>query len=548
MRNPALLSPDDLRVWLQDGQELALLDVSEARHYARSHIVAARHLPLSQLALQAPALLPRLGVRIVLCSADVDVDAAQEQVQRAADLLQELGCTQLWSLQGGLQAWMAQGGLLIDGYNTLVKAFGERVRQHFEVPALSAQALAQRWQQGVPTTVVDVRTLGEHRYSTLPHALSYPGTEWPLCDLDAHAAAAQPGHLWAVTCFSRTRGVIGTATQRVLRGADVPVAWVDDGVMAWVVQGHAEVSDVEQAQEILPVFAQSQARAKAQELVARFALASVDDEGLAQWRDDRERSVQLFDLRPGAISRPGIQAVAGGQLLMHFENLVVVRHARVVLLDEPHQLRSAVTAFWLAQLGECDVFLYAGDAGTIEAAGLQGGLHQYDDVQSVTADALASRLAQLQAKVVDVGPSLDYVKTHIVQAVHANAAALASLQLAHAEARDQGQWLVLTSPDGQQARHAARALTRSLSAEASKSVRWLEGGTQAWIAQNQPVEAGHRPEQLLTAFLDDWGSIMRVPQEKRLPAWSSYLRWERSLAARLDGDPGVRFRFFDAAA
>lgn len=95
MRTPALLSPDDLRVWLQDGQELALLDVSEARHYACSHIVAARHLPLSQLALQAPALLPRRDVRIVLCSADVDVDAAEEQVQRAVDLLRELGCTQL---------------------------------------------------------------------------------------------------------------------------------------------------------------------------------------------------------------------------------------------------------------------------------------------------------------------------------------------------------------------------------------------------------------------------------------------------------------------
>lgn len=548
MRKLASLNPEDLRAWLQDGQELALLDVSEALHYAHSHIVAARHLPLSLLALQAPALLPRRGVRIVLCSADTNAGAAGEQVQRAAELLQELGCTQLWSLQGGLQAWQAQGGLLIDGYSTLVKAFGEKVRQHFSVPALSPHALVQRWQQGAPTTVVDVRTLGEHRYSTLPHALSYPGTEWPLRDLDAHPGAAQPGHLWAVTCFSRTRGVIGTATQRVLHGADIPVAWVDDGVMAWVVQGHADASDTDEALDVLPPLAEPQARVKASELIARYALKSVGDAGLAQWRDDQERTVQLFDLRPGAVSRPGVQAVAGGQLLMHFENLVAVRHARVVLLDEPHQLRSAVTAFWLAQLGECDVFLYAGDANSIEVADCESGLSQADDVQSITEEELASLFGQQKARLVDVGPSIEYVKMHITQALHANAAALASLQQAHAEALAQEQWLVLTSPDGKQASHAARALMRQLTAEGKKIVRRLEGGNQAWSAQSLPVEAGYRSEQLLTPFLDDWGSIMRVPQEKRLPAWERYLQWERNLAARLEGDPGVRFRFFDAAA
>ncbi|MEG2049361.1 MAG: sulfurtransferase, partial [Comamonas sp.] len=59
MAELSTLSADQLKNWLQDGQELALLDVSEALHYGRGHIVAARHLPLSLLELQAPGLLHR---------------------------------------------------------------------------------------------------------------------------------------------------------------------------------------------------------------------------------------------------------------------------------------------------------------------------------------------------------------------------------------------------------------------------------------------------------------------------------------------------------
>lgn len=544
------LAPAQLRAWLQDGQELALLDVAEARHYAQGHIVVARHLPLSQLAQLAPALLPRRGVRVVLYSADRDATAASAQVQRAADILHGLGCTQVWALEGGLAAWQAAGGLLIDGYSALLKAFGERVRQHFAVPALSPAALVQRWQQGAPTTVVDVRTLGEHRYSTLPHALSHPGTEWPLRDLKAHAAAAEPGHLWAVTCFSRTRGVIGTATQRVLHGADVPVAWVDDGVMAWAVQGHAEVRDAEGAADILPPLAAAEAQAQAQALVTRYGLAQVDAAELAQWQRAQDRTVQLFDLRPGAVSRPGVQAVAGGQLLMHVENLLAVRHGRVVLLDESHQLRAAITAFWLAQLGECEAFIYTGDADSVAGAVWDVPAPLAQDVEPVTADALVTLLEQQRAQVLDVGPSLDYVKAHIAQARYANAAALPALQQAYAEAAAQGQWLVLTSPDGAQARHTAQALARSLQATGldATQLRWLDGGIHAWRSQGFPVDATHTAAQLLTPFWDDWGSIMRVPESQRLAAWERYLHWERQVAALIQAEPSLRFRFFDFPA
>lgn len=535
------VSAQQLRDWLQDGQELALLDVAEALHYGRAHIVAARHLPLSLLELQAPALLPRRAVRIVLCSSDGDAPAAQEQVQRAAAILARLGCTQLWALEGGLPAWQAQGGVLVDGYGTLLKAFGEHVRQHYSVPALAPAALQQRLQQGLPTTVVDVRTPAEHRFSTLPGAHSYPGTEWPLRDLGAHAQAQAPEHLWAVTCFSRTRGVIGTATLRALYGPEVPVAWVDDGVMAWVVQGRADAQGPAEPPDLLPPLEPHAAQAHAVHLIARHGLARTDATTLAQWQLEGTRTVQVFDLRPGAQSRPGITAVPGGQLLMHLENWVPVRHARVVLLDAPQRLRAAVTAFWLQQLGEVEVFIYDGDAD--QAQGIAPSVPATPALpQSLRADAVAALLVQGQAQVLDVGPSIDYVQGHIAGAWYANAASTTALQQAYAQAAAAGLRLVLASPDGLQARLAARDLQQQGAAD----VAWLEGGVQAWRSLGQPLESAYAPAQLHTPFLDDWGSILRVPQAERIPAWERYLHWEQTLAPRLEGDPGVRFKLFDS--
>ena len=74
-----------------------------------------------------------------------------------------------------------------------------------------------------------------------------------------------------------------------------------------------------------------------------------------------------------------------------------------------------------------------------------------------------------------------------------------------------------------------------------RDLHWLQG----WHAAGLPLETAHAPAQVRTEFLDDWGSILRVPQAERLPAWERYLHWERNLAQRLQGDPGVRFRLFD---
>ena len=59
----------DLRVWITDGAELAILDAREEGEFGASHLFWAVPCPLSRAELRAPALLPRRSTRVV-CADD----------------------------------------------------------------------------------------------------------------------------------------------------------------------------------------------------------------------------------------------------------------------------------------------------------------------------------------------------------------------------------------------------------------------------------------------------------------------------------------------
>ncbi|WP_326543337.1 rhodanese-like domain-containing protein [Pseudorhodoferax sp.] len=531
-QHTAGLDPQALHALLLGAQELALLDVREARQANRAHPNLARHAPLSTLELQIGAFVPRRSVPVVLYDED---DAADGPAARAAAVLARLGYGDVRRLAGGLQAWAAQGLPLVDGNNTLVKAFGDRVRQHYGTPVLPLAEFEARRRDGRSTTLIDARPRNEYAFLSIAGARNHPGTELALRRFDAPTA----DHLWAINCFSRTRGIIGTTTLRQLGLTDRAV-FVEDGVMAWGLRGGPVVQNAVPEDELPPAPPEA-LRGLADALVARHGLQRIDAAGLAGLRADAARTLYLFDVRPpvaGAVPAGALRQVAGGQLLMHFENLVGTRGARIVLVDDPHGLRAAVTAFWLAQLNQAEVYMLDGPlpaeppapVGEPVAAG-----------QAIDPAALQALHAAGLADVVDVGPSLEYERQHLPQAFFLLPSALAAADVLLGAA---GRTLVFTSPDGAAARLAARdALQRAPRAR----VAWLQGGTQAWQAGGHAVESGARADRLLSPFDDDWGSVMRVFGPARDAAWAAYLDWERGLAARVAQDATVRFRFFEAA-
>ena len=61
------VSEPQRRGWLHDGNEISVLDVSDGGPYSRAHILAASSMPLANIEIQAPLLLPTRTVRIVHC-------------------------------------------------------------------------------------------------------------------------------------------------------------------------------------------------------------------------------------------------------------------------------------------------------------------------------------------------------------------------------------------------------------------------------------------------------------------------------------------------
>lgn len=519
------LTPHALWSLLLDApQELALLDVRETRAYAEAHPNLARNAPLSSLELQAGLLVPRHGTPVVL----YDGDGAEAGPAAAAGaLLQRLGYSRVRVLDGGLARWQAAGLPVIDGFGTLVKAFGDLARLHYGTPALSGEALQARLRDGLPTTVVDVRPAAERAFLTLPGGRHHAGTELAL------RAPAAPGHLWAVHCFSRTRGIIGTTTLRLLGHAEA--TFVEDGVMAWGLRGAPVVQNAEAALP-LPPLPDSALRAQADRLHTRHALTRLDNAGLAAWSADGDRSLYVFDVRPSAdpaLAGTRVRHVPGGQLFMHFENLIGTRGARVVLIDDPHRLRATVTAFWLSQLGQFDVAVLddTPDARTLGTAPAVPGA---DTPGGLDAATLRRQVAAGAVTVVDVGPSLDYVQGHVPGALYLLPFTLDPL----ADVVAEGRPIVFTSPDG----HAARLVARDARVRwPAASFDWLAGAPAAYGALDTDDDASRR----LTPFEDDWGSVMRVFGPRRNAVWAHYLAWERGLAQRVRRDASVRFRFFD---
>ena len=90
-----------VKAMLDDGDELALIDVREELAFSQNHLLWARSVPLSRLELRFAGLVPRLATRIVLC------DDNDGLVERAAAILAGAGYNDLSFLDGGVAAWAA---------------------------------------------------------------------------------------------------------------------------------------------------------------------------------------------------------------------------------------------------------------------------------------------------------------------------------------------------------------------------------------------------------------------------------------------------------
>ena len=521
----ATVSPVALRSMVDDGGELALVDVREELIYSQGHLLLARSAPLSRLELKFAELVPRRATRIVLCD---DNDGLAE---RAAAVLARNGYSDLHILGGGVAAWAAAGFELFTGVNVPSKAFGEFIEHEDGTPSIAADELARAIGKGADLVILDSRPFDEYARVSIPGATNVPGAELVL---RAREIAPSPGTTIVVNCAGRTRSIIG-AQSLINAGLPNKVAALRNGTMGWSLAGLS--CDSGKARRAPGVSRDKLAWAKsaARQVALACGVEIIDRAKFEALRQDDDRTLYLFDVRDPAEYEAGHMAGAicapGGQLVQATDHYIGTLGARVVLADDL-EVRAAMTGSWLRQMGFAEVFVLAeaGRASGWPAPQVLGGETRRE--VAVKAETLAELLARNGATVVDLSLSRNYLAGHIPGAWFAIrtrlARALEKITIADT--------LVLTSEDGVLAALAiAEAETLT-----DRPARWLDGGNAAWRAAAQPFAT---EAKMADDPVDQW----RKPYERSgdtKAAMQEYLRWEVDLLPRIRRDGSLRFERF----
>src|SRR5262245_6265933 len=322
------LSAATIKAMLDDGTELALIDVREELTFSQNHLLWARNVPLSQLELRFARLVPRLTTRIVLC------DDNDGLAKRAVTILANAGYTDLSYLEGGTAAWTAARFLLFSGVHVPSKAFGEFVEHDSGTPSISADELNAMISNGTDIKVLDSRPFDEYARISIPTGINAPGAELVLRVRDI---VPSPATTIVVNCAGRTRSIIG-AQSLINVGVPNKVVALRNGTMGWHLAGLECDSGKSSHAPVVSGAGLRWAKSAAAAVAREFNVGRIDPAKLDEFRADPERTTHIFDVRdpdeyaaghfPGALSAPG------GQLVQATDLYAGTLGARIVLSDD----------------------------------------------------------------------------------------------------------------------------------------------------------------------------------------------------------------------
>lgn len=103
------LTVDDVKAKLDRGEKFHLVDVREESEWAKDHLPGAVHLGKGVIERDVEARIPDTGAEIVLYCGGGFRSAL------AADNLQKMGYTNIFSMDGGIRDWRQKGYPLTKG-------------------------------------------------------------------------------------------------------------------------------------------------------------------------------------------------------------------------------------------------------------------------------------------------------------------------------------------------------------------------------------------------------------------------------------------------
>jgi len=522
---PITRTAAEVAAMLEDGREIAFLDVREVVPFGTGHPLLATNLPIAHIEGEIARLVPRLDTRVVV------TDGGEGLSTVAARRLADLGYDNVAVLAGGAPAWAAAGLALFPEIEVPPKGFGDFVARHARPKFITPRELEHALASGEDWVLIDSRPRREYQAGNIPGSIDAPAGQMLRCFDDL---VPRPTTKVVVNCMSRTRGILGAASL-VAAGVPNEVYALRNGTRGWALEGLTLERGAARFAAAPTPLARERARERARALARRAGLQSIDRATLAQWRDDTTRTTYVFDVRDRSEYEaghiPGARNAPEGALIMSPDHYIGTQNARCVVSDDD-TVRATIAGLWLLQMGRATPYVL--DDAALEDSLTETGPEPHrilglDRTPSatITPTALAALIREASPLIVDVGDSTDYVQAHVPEARWCPRSTLATVA--------SGSRLVLTSADGVMARLAARDLAEL----GRENVLVLDGGTAAWREAGLPAESG--PTHLLSPRHDLWLASSERPGDQRANV-TAYLEWETSLLGAIERGGFVPFR------
>ena len=338
----ATLTPQTLAEWLDDGAELAIVDIRPADQlFYYGAPLHGTSLPADRVEAELIRTVPRKAVRTVL------VDGGDGVAATLAEKLAGQGWTSLHALEGGFPAWEASPYAKTHTHDIPGKDFSLAIKAERDTPVTTVEELKEARERGEDVIVIDTRTVPEFARNHVPGAVSVPGAELLLRFTNV---VPDPKTRVVVSCAGLPRAILGAQT--LIDGhVPNPVSFLWDGTAAWKRAGW----DLEEGLTAQYGPATEESRAFGREHIAKLPTAGqfpeIDLNTAQAWAADPDRTTYLLDVRTpeeyeaGHIE--GSLSAEGGQLLGLSSRTIATRGARLVLIDDADGIRAATVANFL---------------------------------------------------------------------------------------------------------------------------------------------------------------------------------------------------------
>ena len=409
------ITPETVRSWISDKEEVAFIDVREIGQHTNGHPFFSISIPYSLFEFNIKILVPNKQTRVIL------IDNNNGISDLVYNIAHQMGYSNISIIEGGVEEWVSAGYKLFDGINVPSKSFGELIEKYFHTPSITAKELAQKQKNNENYIVIDGRPFLEYNKMSIPKSICCPNAEL-FYRVSSYIKDINTEII--INCAGRTRSIIGAQTL-IDFGIKNKVKALENGTQGWFLSELSLEHNKNKYLEVLPNDIEiQQLQNKVLKLTNDLNIDLIDLKKAQELIIDKKKSTFIFDVTTSktiSITPGTIMNVPGGQLIQATDKYIGVWKATVILVDDGDLIRAGTTSFWLKKMG---YEVYILKEGLLKAQTLKFTKeidHKLIDLDFINLEDLVKIKKQI---LYDIRSSKDFCKMRIKNSIWLNRAHL----------------------------------------------------------------------------------------------------------------------------